>query len=403
MRLFAAFLTVGLATLPHLANAQTKTSINPVTVCTRQDGTTLTVGIVSGFTPGQYFTGSGATGYQPPVAKSTVDANTAMGQDLTKALNLTSFFQQQLCGLDGVFIDITGCTSFDYTNDVCQANLTPKQETDASWGFRETPVLFPPKTPYPLGHPARYIAISAGPWSAQNTHAPPYSAYETMLLNQLLGWQNPQFISASPDTPEMAVLAALAHEFGHVLWFDTFVINPGQDAEFTRFCENTFFTGDAAGGGSRQTVAPPWQVKTKGRIYNSQNRWVLFGELPDDSLNSHEPDDVQTKEISDAIGQGSFTSAGQLLDRIYKPDGRWASYFASISPVEDFVETYKFLVLIYSQQPLNHLYIKIPWWGPFQYFEDVPGNASNGSKSELARKLRCFEKLLLLTPRDVLR
>src|SRR5262249_38896444 len=58
--------------------------------------------------------------------------------------------------------------------------------------------------------------------------------------------------------------------------------------------------------------------------------------------------------IADIDNAPNAGKAGQSLDKIYTPrdigSDQWASYFASLSPEEDFVETYKFRVLVVPDQ-----------------------------------------------------
>src|SRR4051794_27774990 len=98
-------------------------------------------------------------------------------------------------------------------------NCSAADELANSWGLRR--IL--------SGTLGRYVALSGGLWNG-GAHAPNYHSYESMLLKQLLAW--PETVSGAPffpptaglgdptDSPRFTVLAALAHEFGHVLWYD---------------------------------------------------------------------------------------------------------------------------------------------------------------------------------------
>jgi hypothetical protein len=156
--------------------------------------------------------------------------------DLTAAFDAApDFFKDKLCGLDGMFVvqntcAPTGCTADDVI--------------DHSWGFRQQ--TSPPK---------RYIATSAALW--KNGSVPIFSAYKNLRLRAVLtrlhangrnwfnlpGSQRPQFASASPDTAAMTVLAVLAHEAGHVLWFDVFVPQPGGSFNASNFAAENFTQG----------------------------------------------------------------------------------------------------------------------------------------------------------------
>jgi hypothetical protein len=68
-----------------------------------------------------------------------------------------------------------------------------------------------------------------------------YHDYETAILQTLLGWNAPYLDSASPDDFGTTILAALAHELGHVRWYDTFVKAPGGGNDLKGWCNGGFF------------------------------------------------------------------------------------------------------------------------------------------------------------------
>jgi hypothetical protein len=222
-------------------------------------------------------------------------------RDLTAAFNLApAFFQKQLCGLDGIFIAPAG----------------------DSWGFRN------------INDGKRYLALSMGLW--KGGAAPSFSAYENGVVHRLLnGWtglNHPGKGSEPSDAPAVTILAALAHEYGHILFYDTFVNPRGSAPNYGAFCGGNFY-GDS------------WQS-----LPNVPNIWRSYGDV----VGTHKTDDVQVQEILNAAprpGGPDNRGAGALLRRLYglhgtnAPVGRWASFFASFSPDEDFVETFKLFVL----------------------------------------------------------
>jgi hypothetical protein len=261
------------------------------------------------------------------------------------------FFRKQLCDLDGVFIGPPG----------------------ASWGFRNAT------------NKKRYIAIPADLWSAGTParRLPlSYRAYETAVVNRLLnGWPGahyPPGLGGPADSGLTTILGALAHEYGHILWYGTYVPNPRDPANFNNFCAGTFY---AESWDTISDTPPP-------------NRWLPWGYQ---SSSTHKQDDVQISDILTApSGQ-----TGARLARIFRvhgpttpPYGRWANLFAAFSPEEDFVETFKLFVLQRANPPLTNLKIQIKV-GAATISRDIPGTVA--SRPVLQRKLTCFAQAPFVT------
>jgi hypothetical protein len=262
--------------------------------------------------------------------------------DLTAAFNLApAFFKTQLCGLDGVFITPTG----------------------DSWGFRN------------IQDGKRYLALSMSLWKGGAVQT--FSQYENGVVHRLLnGWTalNHPAKGDPSDSPAVTVLAALAHEYGHILFYETFVNPRGSAPNYGAFCGGTFYSDS-------------WQA-----MPTVPNIWRSYGDI----VGTHKPDDVQVQEILNAVpkpGSPDTRGAGALLRRLYglngtnAPIGRWASFFASFSPDEDFVETFKLFVLKNSSAPLKSFKITIPVGGVL-ISEDIPGTCNQ--RSVLVKKLGCF-------------
>ena len=394
MKLSALTLAIGILTPLYIASAQSRPATAATPPCPSGVAGPFYVYILGkGFQPSLPYNTDPNKSYAPPASTTiltlTLPPNItpdtpAMVADLTEAFaNAPSFFLQQLCGLDGIFISVKDCTNF--TNYICSGSLTPAQITQDSWGYREGPWQFAPGSP--PGHYGRYIAISAGAWSTATSHAPTYSGYELMLLQLLLPWADtvPTYAAnAAADTSAMAVLAALAHEFGHVLWYDTFRPTPGGSYDFNTFCRGTFFRN------SWRSVDPP-------------PLWRNFG----DTQNEHELYDTNISDIALAITRHSINPgfAGDLLYNIYKRGGHWASLFAAFSPDEDFVETFDLYVLTQAAvTPLKSLQITItgtstgPCPSTATCQPDIPDDLNKHFKHELKRKVDCIEKLVKPTP-----
>ncbi len=324
---------------------------------------------------------------QPPFSQPPQPDPTPLSenirQDMVAAFAAApDFFKIQLCDLDGVFIDPAGCTSLDPKT----CTLSDVNVLNYSWGLRTN-----------TSPPQRFIATSLGLW--RNGHAPLYQDYRTKRLQALLQRaaqtnQNPpvdpnppRYAAVEPNTIAMSVLSSLAHEFGHVFWFDTFVVdasgrpNPGGSANTSLFCNGGFYP---SGSWIYKVDVPP-------------SRWIDFGE----QLNAHANNDVDIPSLAAHLGQGNFFNAGDLLHGIYsgrlpngysRPDnGAWVSALAAFSPDEDFVETYQFYILKFANPPLRNLQVRVPGTNNRFYLDDIA--ATWRSKSELVRKLACFGPL----------
>jgi hypothetical protein len=265
--------------------------------------------------------------------------NPEIESDLTAGFNAApQFFKDQLCKLNGIFINRAGCSG----NEPNTCNLSDRDVVNNSWGFRK----------YPSGE--RYIAISLGLWNfkpcqaPRSVCAPPLQDYETRLNQALLQTLSPVVVStqfgASPNTVAMTVLATLAHEYGHIYWFDSFVIdpntgapNPGGPAVITRFCDGGFYP---LGSWPFPVDLPP-------------GRWLSFGEI----LNQA-PLSSDVLQLPGLLSPDHLSKAAARLHKIYS-NGRWASTLAAFSPHEEFVETFELFVLRNANPPLQSLKVRI--------------------------------------------
>ena len=177
---------------------------------------------------------------------------------------------------------------FDYyvyiVQNACAASgCTANDVINYSWGFRQQ-----------SSSPKRYIATSATLW--QNGSVPIFSIYRQLRLQAILqhldpnagDWFHPpsnsstapppfpRFTSASSDTSEMTLLAVLAHETGHVLWYDAFVPTPGGTFNAANFCNGNFYPSGE------------WSNINIPHVNDTPGRWINFGEvLPNET---HNPD-----------------------------------------------------------------------------------------------------------------
>ncbi len=288
----------------------------------------------------------------PSVPVGSAQNPTQIYVDLNNAFKLAPpWFQNELCSLDGLFVDQTECG----------ANLSSCLSN--SWGVRNRFVV-PVK---------RYVAVSQGLWVSGR---PTYSAYENQLLRTLLGWNNfvPQHgpANSATDLPfEFTLLAVLAHEMGHVRYYDIARDRPSTPDCFTGFFESW-----------NANYAPPlWR-----RLLTPSERL----DDPSQRVPVHHKDPPYTSDIDAAA---NTAAGGNLLRKIYLPSAPWASFFASLSPDEDFVETYKLAVLTQATPPLKSLSTNI--LGTSRYQEDIPAkywaavNGADNSKAILVLKTAC--------------
>jgi hypothetical protein len=273
-------------------------------------------------------------------------------------------------------------------------------------GFRERATQFVDSTNPLSRHYGRYIAISAGLWKGGNP-APIFADFETAKLRRLLRWPDssrlhPTFDPnyTNPNTSWLTVLAVLAHEFGHVYWYDVNV--PNVSAQTYGTYNFAGLTNSCLDG--KSFFANNWQDIGLNGINLQPPRWREFGERQ----NRHQASLGTIADLDSDIGAGNFQAAGPILDQQLEYPAPWASFFAAISPDEDFVETYTFYVLTAnsstagSSSPMPYLSssrVMIPYGNssngsatypniPQDYFtQSVPGQSL---KAELSRKVSCI-------------
>ena len=301
--------------------------------------------------------------------------NPVVQMDLAAAVAAVPGFRTQLCSLDGIFIDPSGCVipNPGDTYDPTTCSPLGTKVADHSWGLR----TFPPNaTPG-----KRYIGISLGLWNngcnarPAKACAPQFDSFKTRhilaLLDRTAGkgsnphnmWSHdsPPSHSVEPNmfaaSSANSVLAVLAHEYGHVYWFDNFVQPPGSSLITNTFCNGNFYPSGSWG-------ASP--VRVPG------SRWSGFGDI---SLAAGS--DVQG--LPDQIDMHGYPGVAAALHKIHSAR-QWASTLAAFSPDEDFVETFELSVL--GKAGLQKLTFKIDGHSD-TVFPPAAG-------SELATKVACF-------------
>ena len=349
---------------PTLGVAAARVRLNAVPTCS-SDGKPFLSHVQllsSGYDPGKNFSGSA-----PGIAGTPIDPNSLYAAALQNAFAFAPpQLQTRLCNLNGI-----------YVNGPVSCNTTAC--LSGAWGYRAF-----------NANSQKYIAIPAALWNLGCPGASEYAyhCYESDLLNTVVRWGTanpspPQYAPANVDTLDMTVLAALAHEVGHIVWYEVFnPRNPGRDYDpnNSNFCGGRFFVNSWE---SRVHKPPQW------RGLGDRNQGSTG---PDKHLIA-----PQISDVDRAIRTGAVTLALTDLDQLYQPSQPWATYLGAISPDEDFVETFKFWVLTNAQSgkvsgdgPLTSL--------PIQFVagsgENIPQAFVNSSKTALAAKVSCIGQII---------
>jgi hypothetical protein len=279
-------------------------------------------------------------------------------------------FQQRLCRLNGIFINASGCPGNDPTR--CSFPNT-SAVFSGSWGYRSRAAADGGKT---------YVAISAGLWPAAGSAAWPLHVYETQVLQSFPGAGAAAVSSANPDASWMSVLAALAHEVGHVRFVQTVKPPPGNNYDFNSLINCS--SGNFFAGWSYDHHNP------KHPHFQPRGGWRGFAERLNDAGS---PIDHANPPLLSQLDMPPPRSYPYLL-QLYQANQPWASLFAAQTPDEDFVETYVMAVFTgYTASshsfagPLTSLAVSVPG---ISGSPDIPQDLLSGRKSGLANKMSCL-------------
>jgi hypothetical protein len=327
-----------------------------------------------------------------------IDLAAAFNANKKFALNMLcppSGGYNEYSGLDAILINTAGCTSTDPSS--C-SSMRDQDVADNSWALR-TPVPSGSTACVPVGTGCKkYVAISLGLWrlntscpdAKQSYCAPTFTDFQTRLNQALLDRTaangtpvpvsvTPKFSvssddpSSSNDDPSLAVLAALAHERGHIYWFERFVQPPGsaQTTNTDQFCGS---------GAASFYPTGKWQGEYPVGIPDRvMPRFVTFAELDQNSslnqasLNSNLPY---------LLFYGLSQYAKIPIDNIYM-EGQYLSLLAAYSPDEDFVESFEWSVLRNSKKK------DLGWTADgYPILEHGDGHFPG-----VKNKLKCFDKV----------
>jgi hypothetical protein len=314
----------------------------------------------------------------PGANPTPIDPNSKYAAALQNAFVLAPpAFQNRLCSLTAIYVN---------GPDACATDCF----RSGSWGYRAK-------------DGTTYVAITAGLWNLRcpDGSSYVYHCFETDLLNQTISWPPnppvplPQYTTANPeaDTFDMTILAALAHEVGHVRWYE--VLNPdianwGGRYNPSTFCGRSFFSQPWYGGVHQP---PNW------RYFAARRQGTGLGDL-------HRRDpQIDTIDRAKGINSSVLT----YLDQLYQPSQPWASFVGAVTPDEDFVETFKLWVLTNAQAnqirgegPLRYLSISFLNGVPENIPQDygIPDPMNNGAPSTtnkplLATKAKCIGQYVI--------
>jgi len=325
--------------------------------------------------PGQYVPPTLAPASGP--ANNPYNLRTEIVNDLKAAYaNAPPFFKTQLCRLDGVYLNSTGCANGDVNNCVFSGDIF-----STSWGFRS-------RYPAAPDNGSRYIAISAGLWQPGQAALPFHQIADTQL-KRLASWGGAQVELTNPPNPDttwMTVLAVFAHEFGHVRWIDVTVAlrappnppagGPYDFSTLTSCAGGNFFVG--------------WNYQNDNQLF-PKGRWREFNDRKNEG---GEIDHVSPPFISQFLGGLSADQKNDLFYTLFlitsQNDPPWASYLGSLVPDEDFVESYVLGVLTGNAGGvhLQSLPITLVYSNGSTKTVDVP--ATLGSRTTLQKKIACI-------------
>jgi hypothetical protein len=301
-------------------------------------------------------------GLHPPEPSSFPRSSRDYVGDLGNVFNAASpDFQNTLCTLDAVYIYSVSC------------DANPADCFIDSWGWWQSM----PTTPH-----GRIVALAAGLWNDAT-----YAKYETDLTQSILPSSGVTYTNAQSCTPSgvctpidnltTALLAALAHEVGHIGWY---VESPDPNS----FCGGNFFEKSWETPVHRP---PQWRellTRSERDILRRQHQ------LPDKHKNPpyiEDIDNAKTSRSADLLIYQLFTPLPSRSTRPPAASPPWASAFAAMSPDEDFVETYKFKVLTTASPPLTSVTITVPGVGT----ANIVRNYLHEEKPDLKTKVDCVQ------------
>jgi hypothetical protein len=298
------------------------------------------------------------SGYVPPHCDKDPQLTSGQRRALAMAyVRAPQYAKDKLCRLTQLFV----------------THATKGGDWD-SWGLWEGPDRLPGT--------GVYVAISEQYLASKQS----FADVENQTVDQLLhvdgrtryGARLPRLRTADPADPELTVLGALAHELGHVLLADTNA--DGTDPRHPR----RRVSGKPSNDCFEHAILDSWDADT---FHNNMRRWVDFGDANHNRLKNLRFD---LKSLRSAVRRGNLEPAIDAITEVYR-SGEFASFFAAISPEEDFVGTYEYKV-IKDAVPKAPVTLRLRR-------REINVLELLGSGG-LAGKVQCLQNLGLLTPQQ---
>ena len=301
--------------------------------------------------------------YTPPFKPANVlepfnsNKNATMTQDLNDAFNKApNWFRAHLCSLSGIYISPAGCANFSTNNYQCQGMQGSIMK--GAWGFRSFYNRGNPASPnYDLGN--RYISVPARLWADRSgtatSHALAFNIFEDILLGELASWRDPIpgqtqgphiSLAATPNNSWITVLAAMAHEYGHVQWADTVLALDPNDPGHTGAGSNNYkfdqLTNCTLPSGASFDFYQYWDYRSSGNPNTNKLRpkgnWRSFHARDTADPNNEKAEHNRLPWISQFDDTNlTVDDKSDLFFLLYQFNQPWATYFGSLTPDEDFV------------------------------------------------------------------
>jgi hypothetical protein len=296
------------------------------------------------YNPGDFYDEAGRAAPNKPYESPACDDSKQVTDDqraiLARAYSLApSYVKARLCRLTKFFL--REASKLDHE----------------SWGYWEPPDLSPKGGVF-IALSDRYVAPDASLVNRRNEVLQALLPQETEM---------PTFVASGSSDPAMAALGVIAHELGHVLLADT-----NADGVHPRHPRRDVSGPPRSRCFESDFVSRSWDPNI---FHRNMRRWVFFGDRRGNKAKN--------------VDLTSARTASDKVQAVYR-SGHFVGYFASISPEEDFVETYAHKVIVDVQPTLT---IQFPRDGRTMNVLDFV------KRPVPTRKIACLRRLGLFSAR----